>query len=99
MNGCCGIFGALIGCGIAAEPMKLGTREGPLGGSLGIAGRLQLAARGVERRLEMTEVASGGHQIGGENDPVLVGWIGGVDAPLGRGRRDVGPELVKAAQM
>src|SRR5712691_13062005 len=36
MNGFWGTFGALISFAVAAPPRKLGTREGPLGGSLGI---------------------------------------------------------------
>jgi hypothetical protein len=34
---------------------------------------LQLAAGGVEHRLEVSEVAAGGHHLGGEDDLVFVG--------------------------
>jgi hypothetical protein len=37
------------------------------------ADALKLAASGVEHRLEVPEVAAGGHHLGGEDDLVLVG--------------------------
>src|SRR3954451_2760208 len=37
------------------------------------ADALKLAARGVEHRLEVPEVAAGGHDLGGEDDLVLIG--------------------------
>src|SRR3954469_9328797 len=42
-------------------------------GRLVDAGVLHLAAGGVEHRLEVAEVAAGGHDLGGEDDLVLVG--------------------------
>ena len=37
------------------------------------ADALKLAARGVEHRLEVTEVTAGGLDLGGDDDLVLVG--------------------------
>jgi hypothetical protein len=42
-------------------------------GDLVDADGVQLAANGVEHRLEVSEVAAGGHHLGGQDDLVLVG--------------------------
>ena len=40
---------------------------------VGDAGGLQLALGGVEHRLEVAEVRCGGHDLGGDDDLMLVG--------------------------
>src|SRR6266536_5981826 len=78
MNGFCGTFGALTSFAVAGAPTKLGTSEGPLGGSLGI-GAAAIATDAPRSEPTTTTASTGEARPASERTRALRGavcWIG-----------------------